>query len=141
MGCFSVNNETYAVRVYAQDSNLNIFEKGWDGQGWFTGGLGFSNKVTRAALGVTSWSDTSGAHIRVYYGTPDNFIKEKAWDGSGNWSDGGFKQPSIPASNVAAIPVNGLRVYIQNGTQDTAVTEFLWNHVDWAPGQPALPPA
>jgi hypothetical protein len=113
----------------------------WDGQGWSTGLLSFSNLVTRAALGVTSWTDTIGTHIRGYYGTSANVIKEKCWDGSGNWVDGSFSQPSIPASNVAAIPLNGLRVYIQNGTQDTAVTEFVWNHQNWAPGRSALPPA
>ncbi|KAL2129555.1 hypothetical protein VTI74DRAFT_7620 [Chaetomium olivicolor] len=128
------------IRVYAQDSNLKVFEKCWDGEGWHTGGLSFSNKVTRAALGVTSWSHGDSTHIRVYYSAPDNLIKEKAWDK--DWKDGALRQPSIPASNVAAIPVkDGLRVYIQNGTKVTAVTEFVWDGGHWKPGQPSLPPA
>ncbi|KAK4222663.1 fungal fucose-specific lectin-domain-containing protein [Podospora fimiseda] len=129
--------------VYAQNQNLNIFEKVWDGEGpWYTGGLNFSNKVTRTALGVTSWGDGGSLGIRLYYGTPGNLIKEKAWDGSrGGWYDGGFSQPSIPALSVAAIPLDVLRVYLQNGTQNTAFTEFAWTNSGWTVGKAALPPA
>ncbi|KAK4169691.1 fucose-specific lectin [Cladorrhinum sp. PSN259] len=127
------------IRVYAQDADLNIFEKAWDG-GWSTGQLRFANKVTRAALGVTSWGEGSSLGIRLYYGAPGDLIKEKAWDGSGNWYDGGFSQPCIPASSVAAIPLDVLRVYIQNGTKNTAFTEYAWNG-GWVVGHSALPPA
>lgn len=134
------NGSPHFIRVYFQDTSLNIIEKAWDGKGWYNGGLHFTNDVTRTTLGVTSWThgNTSPA-IRLYYSAPSNIIKEKAWDGSG-WYDGNFAQPSLPASNVAAIPEPVLRVYIQNGTQDTAVTEFAWNH-GWVTGKDALPPA
>jgi len=129
------------IRVYAQDSNLNIFEKAWDGN-WYTGGLSFSNPVTRASLGVTSWGDSgSSLGIRVYYAAPGDVIKEKGWDGNSGWYDGGFSQASIPGSNVCAIPLNVLRVYLQNGTQDSAVTEIAWINGGWVVGNPALPPA
>ncbi|KAK7214779.1 hypothetical protein V2G26_002782 [Clonostachys chloroleuca] len=128
------------IRLYYQDTSLNIIEKAWDGTGWYTGGLHFSNGVTRTTLGVTSWSEGSSVKgIRLYYSAPSNIIKEKAWDGNG-WYDGGFSQPSIPASNVAALPLPVLRVYLQNGTQGTAVTEFAWNG-GWVVGHSALPPA
>ena len=117
-----------------------MIEKTWDGHGWSTGGLHFANKITRAALGVTSWGEGGSLGIRLYYGAPGNVIKEKAWDGSGGWYDGGFQQACIPASNVAAIPLDVLRVYIQNGTKDTAVTEYMWSG-GWSVGQAALPPA
>ncbi|KAK1753756.1 fucose-specific lectin [Echria macrotheca] len=129
------------IRVYAQDANLNIFEKGWDGNGWYTGGLNFSNKVTRAALGATSWGEGNSLGIRLYYGATGDLIKEKAWDGSGGWYDGGFSQSSIPASSVAAIPLDVLRVYLQNGTKNTAFTEFAWGSSGWSVGRAALPPA
>jgi len=132
--------DPFHLRVYLQDTNLNVIEKTWDGQGWGTGGLHFANKITRAALGVTSWGEGSSLGIRLYYGAPGNVIKEKAWDGNGNWYDGGFEQTSIPASNVAALPLDVLRVYIQNGTKDTALTEYLWSS-GWRVGQAALPPA
>ncbi|KAK4171879.1 fucose-specific lectin, partial [Triangularia setosa] len=128
------------IRVYAQDANLNVFEKAWDGNGWNTGSLNFSTKVTRAALGVTSWGDSGSLGIRLYYGAVGNQIKEKAWDGSGGWYDGGFSQASIPASSVAAIPLDVLRVYLQNGTKNTAFTEFAWTGSGWSVGQAALPP-
>jgi len=128
------------IRVYLQDKNLNIFEKAWDGS-WYTGGLNFSNPVTQASLGVTSWGDGSSLGIRVYYAAPGNVMKEKGLDGSGGWYDGGFSQPAIPASNVCAIPLNVLRVYLQNGTQDSAVTEIAWINGRWVIGNPALPPA
>ncbi|KAK0713649.1 fucose-specific lectin [Lasiosphaeria miniovina] len=130
------------IRVYFQGTNLNVVERGWDGSGWYTGGLSFSSKVVRTALGVTSWGDSgSGLGIRLYYGAADNYIKEKAWDGNGGWYDGGFSQPTIPASNVAAIPLDILRVYLQNGTDGTAVTEFAWGNSGWVSGYKALPPA
>lgn len=134
-------NSPLHIRVYAQDTSLNVFEKTWDGRGWHTGGLGFSNPIPRAALAVTSWGgDGEQLGIRLYYGAPDNVIREKAWDGGGGWYDGGFEAACIPASNVAAIPLGILRVYLQNGTEDTAVTEYMWSD-GWRVGYPALPPA
>jgi len=129
------------IRVYFQDTSLNIVEKAWDG-GWSTGGLRFANPVVRASLGVTSWGGDGSTDlgIRVYYGAPGNVIKEKAWDGNGNWYDGGFSQATVPASNVAAVPLPILRVYLQNGTKVSAVTEYAWNS-GWGVGYAALPPA
>ena len=127
--------------VYAQDASLNVFEKAWDGNGWYTGQLKFANPVVRASLGVTSWGDTGNSlGIRIYYGAPGNVIKEKGLDGTGGWYDGSFSQSSIPASNVAAIPSDILRVYLQNGSKETALTEFAWNN-GWVLGNQALPPA
>jgi hypothetical protein len=126
--------------VYAQDTSLNVFEKTWDGQGWHTGGLRFSNPIPRAALAVTSWGGDDGLGIRLYYGAPGNVVREKAWDGGGGWYDGGFEQACIPASNIAAIPLGILRVYLQTGTEDTAVTEYMWSN-GWQVGYRALPPA
>jgi len=136
----------YHIRVYFQDARLNIMEKVWDGDGngWFTGALNFANSVVRAALGVTSWGDGNSLGIRVYYGAPGNAIKEKCWDGwggSARWYDGGFSQTCLPASNVCAIPLPVLRVYLQTGTNNTAVTEFAWTNSGWAVGRSALPPA
>jgi hypothetical protein len=133
-------NDPFHLRVYAQDANLNVFEKTWDGHGWHTGGLSFPTKIPRAALGVTSWGEGGSLGIRLYYGAPGNVVKEKAWDGSGGWYDGGFEEECIPASNVAAIPLDVLRVYLQNGTKDTAVTEYMWSN-GWRVGHAALPPA
>ncbi|GJN74592.1 hypothetical protein PCL_05101 [Purpureocillium lilacinum] len=131
----------YHIRVYYQDAKLNLVEKAWDGKGWYQGGFHVANKVPRAPLGVTSWGEGNSLGIRVYYGTVSNVIKEKGWDGSsGGWYDGGFSQESVPGSRVCAIPLDILRVYIQNGTLSTAVTEFAWEG-KWVVGKDALPPA
>ena len=55
--------------------------------------------------------------------------------------DGGFVESSIPASNIAAIPLDVLRVFLQNGTVGTAVTELAWGSNGWEVGKAALPPA
>jgi hypothetical protein len=90
---------------------------------------------------VTSWGESgSSLGIRVYYATQDNVIKEKGWDGSGGWYDGGFQQRSIPGSRIAAIPLPVLRVYLQNGTEVSGITEYAWNS-GWVVGQAVLPPA
>ncbi|KAL2019414.1 hypothetical protein VTK56DRAFT_9705 [Thermocarpiscus australiensis] len=132
----------YHIRVYYQDTDLNVVEKGWDGSGWYNGGLRFHVGVPRAALGVTSWGDSgSGLGIRLYYGAEGNVVREKGWDGSsGSWYDGNFAQACLPASSVAAIPSPVLRVYLQRGTYYTAVTEFAWGN-GWHVGYEALPPA
>ncbi|KAG8423001.1 hypothetical protein J3459_009800 [Metarhizium acridum] len=83
---------------------------------------------------------TANVSIRLYYGSPGNVIKEKAWDHGKGWYDGDFSQGSVPASHVAATPKPTLRVYIQNGTKYTAVTEFAWEGRGMI-GQQALPPA
>ncbi|EFY86619.1 hypothetical protein MAC_07308 [Metarhizium acridum CQMa 102] len=130
----------HQIRVYVQDANLNIIEKAYDGSRWHTGGLHIKDATPRAAVGVTSWTEHGNVSIRLYYGSPGNVIKEKAWDHGKGWYDGDFSQGSVPASHVAATPKPTLRVYIQNGTKYTAVTEFAWEG-RWDVGQQALPPA
>ncbi|KAH8678222.1 fucose-specific lectin [Xylariales sp. PMI_506] len=120
-------SSTLSIRVYFQDASLNVIEKAYDnGKGWYTGSLTFPVSIPRASLGALSWTDSSW-HIRLYYsalGNP-NLIKEKAWDGS--WADGQFSEASIPASRVAGLVVapGDLRVYLQNGTEVTAVSEWM----------------
>jgi hypothetical protein len=124
-----------------QDPSLNIIEKAWDGKGWYNGNLNFACPIVRANLAVVSWVN-GPARIRVYYNAPGDTVLEKGYDGNG-WYQGDFNQKSVPASNIAAITLNNtpnLRVYLQNGVDNTAVSEFAWvGH--WTPGQTALPPA
>lgn len=129
-----------SIRVYFQDESNNVIEKCWDGNGWYVGAMKLASQVPRTTLGVTSWGEGSSLGIRLYYATRQNVIKEKAWDGGGGWYDGAFSQDCLPGSRVAAIPLPILRVYMQNGTKNSAVTEFMWNN-GWSVGHAALPPA
>lgn len=118
-----------------------MIEKSWDtGRGWYAGALTFAGCPPRAPLGVVSWD---GPHIRVYYGTADGRVREKAWDGgsSSGWYDGAFNQASVPGSRVAALTVGGtnLRVYLQNGAMVSGFSEFAWSS-GWKPAASPLPP-
>ncbi|KAK4096378.1 fungal fucose-specific lectin [Parathielavia hyrcaniae] len=129
------------LRLYFQLEDNTVVEKCWDGEGWNPGQLCFNTGVPRSALGVTSWGvDGASLGIRLYYGASGDVIREKAWDGQGGWYEGGFSQQCMPGSNVAAVPLDILRVYLQNGTRGTAVTEFKWAG-GWDIGFAALPPA
>lgn len=131
----------YQTRVYFQDTSTNVVEKTWDGSGWGTGGMKLANQVPRVSLGVTSWDEGGKLGIRLYYAAEHGtVIKEHAFDNNRGWYDGGFKQSCLPGSRVAAIPLPILRVYLQNGTEDSSVTEFMWNG-GWSVGKAALPPA
>jgi hypothetical protein len=131
-------------RTYYQGTNFGILEKAWDG-GWYTGNLSIPNAPPRCAIAVTNFNaSSSGVSLRLYYAAANNLILEKGYD-TGSWYDGSFKQACIPGSKVAAISWGGgggvqIRVYFQNGTQDSAITEWCWNG-GWVAGQSALPPA
>ncbi|KAL2128753.1 hypothetical protein VTI74DRAFT_8688 [Chaetomium olivicolor] len=134
------SEDSISIRVYFQDTDKNVIEKGHDpnSSGWYTGYLSFKNDVTRASLAAVSWG---GPHVRLYYTAPDGCIREKV--SGGHWSDGQFVQPALPASSVAAITIGGpqLRIYLQNGTDNTAVTEFIPSGDGGVVGYQALPPA
>ncbi|OWP05184.1 hypothetical protein B2J93_3315 [Marssonina coronariae] len=135
-----------SIRLYYQTPNLDLIEKAHDDGGhWETGGFSVKSATARATISVTSWTWSSGTGIRVYYTGPNDTILEKGNDGS--WYDGAFKQASIPGSQVGSLSwyASGskspeIRVYFQNGTEVTAVTEWKWQGA-WSKGHPALPPA
>jgi hypothetical protein len=71
---------------------------------------------------AVSWSP--GTHLRVYISDGGNII-ERAWDGSGGWYTGAFKQAGQSASATAwADPVLHIRVYVTNGA---SITEYCWD--------------
>ncbi|KAK2750609.1 hypothetical protein FQN57_002680 [Myotisia sp. PD_48] len=131
-----------SVRVYFQDQNRNLVEKGNDGRGWYNGAFLIRNAPERASIAVTSFGSVS---IRVYYTTANNWLVESGWDGRG-WYTGSFRQQAIPGSHVSAINwVSGstvnLRVYFQRGVSRTAVSEAVFDGRTWRAGVAALPPA
>jgi len=142
----SYKTSQLSIRTYFQASSSAVIEKAYDAnQGWYNGGLTIPNAIPRTALAVTSFAATnSSISLRLYYGAPNDRILEKGWDSS-SWYDGGFNQPSIPGSEVAVITWGSgsglnLRVYFQNGTDVTGVSEWVWNG-GWTAGVAAIPPA
>jgi uncharacterized membrane protein len=131
-------------RTYFQTENLSLVENAYDnGKGWYTGAFSVPNAVIRASLAVCFFNaSNSGVSLRVYYSGQNNVLLERGFDNSGPWYAGGFNQPCIPGSKVACIawaPVQ-IRVYFQNGTDATAVSEWCWEG-GWVAGNKALPPA
>ncbi|PVH87839.1 fungal fucose-specific lectin [Cadophora sp. DSE1049] len=141
-----------SIRLYYQAPNLDLIEKAHDdGSTWKTGEFFVKSASPLAAISATVWTvpGSTGTGIRVYYTGPNDTILEKANDGS--WYDGGFKQASIPGSQIGSLSwyasstkAPEIRVYFQAGVQVTGITEWKWQGGlgAWKIGhQPALPPA
>ena len=127
------------VRVYLQDTNLDIYEKAYDTPGWSNGSLRFGSPIPCTALAATSFlSASSNVAIRLYYSSSDDSLLEKGWDGI-FWYDGAFSVNSTLASYVASISWDSvqIRVYFQKGVNVSAVSEQAWG--EWSVGQAALP--
>ncbi|KAI9768932.1 MAG: hypothetical protein M1840_004528 [Geoglossum simile] len=139
----SYKTSKLSIRVYFQVTGLDLIEKCYDSAPWYTGAFSVPKAPTCASLAVISFNATSnGISLRVYHSTANNHIREKGWDNSG-WYDGGFDVSSISGSTVAAICWDHvkIRVYFQNGTHVTGVTEWMWNGGGWSQGQAAISPA
>jgi len=142
----SYKTSQLSIRVYFQATNLNLVEQCYDGSNWYKGAFSVPNAIPRTSLAATSFAATSNSiSLRVYYGAPNDRILEQAYDGSKGWYTGGFSQPSIPGSEVAVINWGSgsglnLRVYFENGTDVTGVSEWVWNG-SWTAGVAAIPPA
>ncbi|KAH6661856.1 fucose-specific lectin [Halenospora varia] len=133
---------SFSIRTYIQMLNLSLVEKAYDdGKGWYTGGFSIPRAVPRASLAVCYFNASkSGVSLRVYYSGKGDVLLEKAYDGS--WYDGGFNQPCIAGSKVTCVSWGSvqIRVYFQNGTDVTAVSEWMWDG-KWVAGNQALHPA
>ncbi|KAK4150871.1 hypothetical protein C8A00DRAFT_36521, partial [Chaetomidium leptoderma] len=117
---WGASEDSASIRVYFQTPTKTVVEKGKDAKGaWYDGWLSFPSDETRAALAAVSFD---GPHLCLFYTAPGGEIREKV--SGGHWSDGDFRQPALPASSVAVVSIGGeqLRIYLQNGTDNTAVT-------------------
>jgi hypothetical protein len=137
---------TIPHRTYYQDPASALIEKAYDAStGWFLGAFSVPSALPRTCLSCCCFGVTNSAvSIRVYYEGANNRLLEKGYDG-GNWYDGAFNQPCIPGTESAVIFWSGsagvsLRVYFQNGTEVSGVSEWMWNG-KWAQGVKAIPPA
>jgi len=107
---------TPSIRVYYQTpGNEAIHEVCWDGHGW-TPGATLPNAQLGSGISAIAFSK-SGIHLRVYYQTRDNTVREHCWDGS--WTTGQMtvQAPAgtaIGATTWASDPQ--IRVYIEQQT-------------------------
>ncbi|KUJ07134.1 fungal fucose-specific lectin [Mollisia scopiformis] len=136
---YALKNSAISIRTYTQDNNLTLVEHAYDtGKGWFMGSFSVPDAVTRASIAVYAFNTgatSSNVSLRVYYSGKDGLMLEKGFDGL--WYQGAFSVPSIPGSAVGCIQA---RIYRQNGTDVSAVSEWMWTG-KWIAGQAALPPA
>ncbi|KFY89265.1 hypothetical protein V498_06476 [Pseudogymnoascus sp. VKM F-4517 (FW-2822)] len=140
----SFNISSLSIRTYIQTPSLSLAEHAYDSsKGWYTGAFSISSAPPRAAIAATSFSLASTIALRVYHAAADNTLIERAYDGDG-WYAGAFVQRSIPGTQAAVIAWTSegtqLRVYFQNGTQVTGVSEWVWSN-GWVKGAAAIPPA
>lgn len=130
-------------RLFFQNPQLDIVVNSWTaGRGWSVPQFDLNIPIPRTPLSAASWYDSSW-HIRLYYGADGspNLIKDYVFEGT-SWSYGQFQAPCIPGSQVGAtcLNANDLRVYLQNGTYTTAISEWCAGDSS-TPGITAIPPA
>ncbi|KFZ08258.1 hypothetical protein V501_06037 [Pseudogymnoascus sp. VKM F-4519 (FW-2642)] len=141
----SFNISSLSIRTYIQTPSLSLAEHAYDTpKGWYTGAFSVASAPPRAAIAATSYpASASAISLRVYHAAADNTLVERAYDGDG-WYAGAFVQKTVPGTQVAVIEwtTQGtqLRVYFQNGTQVSGVSEWVWSG-GWVKGAAAIPPA
>ncbi|OBT70265.1 hypothetical protein VE03_00307 [Pseudogymnoascus sp. 23342-1-I1] len=141
----SFNFSSISIRTYIQTPTLSLAEHAYDSpKGWYTGALNAAAPPL-ATIAATSFPlSASKIALRVYHTAADKTLVERAYDGDG-WYAGAFVQRTVEESRAAVVAWGGgggtqLRVYLQNGTQGTAVSEWVWSGA-WVKGAVALPPA
>ncbi|KFX93751.1 hypothetical protein O988_06639 [Pseudogymnoascus sp. VKM F-3808] len=140
----SFNTSSLSIRTYVQSPSHSLVEHAYDSpKGWYNGAFNVASAPPHAALAVTSFATSSSIALRVYHSSGNDTLVERAYDGDG-WYAGGFSQRTIPGSQAAVISWTtggtNLRVYFQNGTLSTAVSEWVWSG-GWVKGATAIPPA
>jgi hypothetical protein len=139
-------------RIFFQTADLKVIQRAYDPHtGWYKElHTIFDKAPPRTAIAATSFGATgNGIFMRIYFVNFDNTIWQVCWDhGKGYW-DKRTITPVIQGSEVAIIswgsfPAGGpdLRLYFQNGTRVSAVSEWVWTSAHGSQlGQTALPPA
>jgi len=118
-------NQTNELRIYSQDVlggiRESIYEKGWSGG---------AKSLTSSKLGSALATANRGLqHIRIYYTSTDNKLREIAYDTGKGWYDGGLNGSGFvvaPYSQIAATYLakkdDQIRVYVQS--PDNSIQEY-----------------
>jgi len=107
---------TPSIRVYYQaPGNQAIKEVCWDGNGWTTGAT-LPNAQLGSSLSAIQFQK-NGVHLRVYYQTRDNKVREHCWDGS--WTTGAMTVDAPAGTAIGATTWGSdpqIRVYVEQLT-------------------------
>ncbi|KAF7586025.1 hypothetical protein BBP40_009658 [Aspergillus hancockii] len=162
LAVFLAGTNALHLRIYAQKSNNTIQEYMWNDlkviqrayephPGWYKKLHPiFDKTLPGTAIAATSFGVTSnGIFLQIYFVNFDNTIWQVCWDHGKEYWDKSTITPVIQGSEVAVIswgsfPTGGpdLRLYFQNGTYVSAVSEWVWTSAHGAQlGQGALSPA
>ncbi|KAH2176134.1 hypothetical protein KXW37_008917 [Aspergillus fumigatus] len=141
-----------SIRIWFQTDDLKLVQRAYDPhKGWYPDLVTiFDRAPPRTAIAATSFgAGNSSIYMRIYFVNSDNTIWQVCWDHGKGYHDKGTITPVIQGSEVAIISWgsfanNGpdLRLYFQNGTYISAVSEWVWNRAHGSQlGNSALPPA
>ncbi|GIJ86422.1 hypothetical protein Asppvi_005310 [Aspergillus pseudoviridinutans] len=152
----NINTEALTNKICAQGlvptDDLKLVQRAYNPhKGWYPDLVTIFDKAPpRTAIAATSFgAGNSSIYMRIYFVNSDNTIWQVCWDHGKGYNDKRTITPVIQGSEVAIISwgsfaSNGpdLRLYFQNGTCVSAVSEWVWTSAHGSQlGKNALPPA
>lgn len=118
-------SDTPSIRVYHQEpGNQAIQEQCWDGNGWNRGAT-LPKAMLGSGLAAIAFN---GAHLRVYYQSRDNMVREHCWDSS--WVAGHNLGQAPAGTAIAAITWSSapqLRVYYEQSSGNGGIVEMAYS--------------
>jgi len=141
-----------SIRIWFQTDDLKLVQRAYDPhKSWYPDLYTIFDKAPpRTAIAATSFgAGDSSIYMRIYFVNSDNSIWQVCWDHGKGYHDKATITPVIQGSEVAIISWGSfasggpdLRLYFQNGTYVSAVSEWVWNSAQGSQlGKNALPPA
>ncbi|PKX97806.1 fucose-specific lectin FleA [Aspergillus novofumigatus IBT 16806] len=139
-----------SIRIWFQTDDLKLVQRAYDPhKSWYPNlHTIFDKAPPRTAIAATSYgAGNSSIYMRIYFVNSDNTIWQVCWDHGKGYNDKRTITPVIQGSEVAIISWgslanNGpdLRLYFQNGTYVSAVSEWVWSRAHGSQlGKNALP--
>ncbi|KAB8224567.1 fucose-specific lectin [Aspergillus novoparasiticus] len=136
-----------SIRIWFQTDDLKLVQRAYDPHtGWYKELTTIFDKAPpRCAIAATNFNPgKSSIYMRIYFVNSDNTIWQVCWDHGKGYHNKGTITPVIQGSEIAIISWEGpeLRLYFQNGTYVSAISEWTWGTAHGSQlGRRALPPA
>lgn len=90
---FNANSSGVSIRVYYASGENRLLEKGWDGQGWYDGGLK-QDTIPGPQAAVIEWGHGSQLNLRIYFQRGEFVSGVSEWAYSnGQWKQGRIAIP------------------------------------------------